>query len=127
MRNVFFSFHYEDVFRVNQIRNSYRFKGSAVAGFRDASLWEEAKKKGDRAIKAMIDRALDRTTVTCVLIGQNTHQREYVEYEIQESAQRGNGLIGIRIHNIKDQNGRTDWFAGRTPSALRRAGSRVAW
>jgi hypothetical protein len=51
-RQVFFSFHYQrDVWRVNQIRNIPNVIGYAAAGFQDASLWEEAKRKGDAEIK----------------------------------------------------------------------------
>ena len=56
-RKVFFSFHYErDIWRTNVIRNSGVVEGSAAAGFHDASLWEEAKKKGDAEVKRLIDQ-----------------------------------------------------------------------
>jgi len=32
--------------------------GTATAGFQDASLWEEAKKKGDKEIKKLVNKAL---------------------------------------------------------------------
>jgi len=95
-----------------------------VAGFLDASVWEEAKKRGDAAIKKMIDQALVGTSVTCVLIGENTSQREYVGYEIEKSVERGNGLFGVRIHNIKDQNQKTGLW-GPAPQALINAGAPV--
>jgi hypothetical protein len=64
-RRVFFSFHYQnDVWRANQVRNSHIVDGTAAAGFQDGSLWEEAKKKGDAAIKKLIDDGLSGTTVT---------------------------------------------------------------
>ena len=60
-RRVFFSFHYQrDIFRVNQIRSMPNITGCAAAGFQDASIWEDAKKKGDAAIKKLIDDALGR-------------------------------------------------------------------
>jgi hypothetical protein len=118
MRNVFFSFHYQrDIWRANVVRNSDVVIGESAAGFRDASLWEEAKKKGDKAIKALIDEGLKGTSVTVVLIGAETSNRTYVTYEIEKSIERGNGLLGLRIHNIKDQNGNTD-FMGAVPSKL---------
>ena len=47
-RRVFFSFHYQrDVWRVNQIRSIPNVAGCAAAGFQDASIWEEAKRKGE--------------------------------------------------------------------------------
>jgi hypothetical protein len=118
MRHVFFSFHYQrDIWRANVVRNSGAVIGEAAAGFRDASLWEEAKKKGDAAIKKMIDDALGGTTVTVVLIGTETANRKYVDYEIEKSIEHGNGLLGLRIHNIKDQNGNTD-LPGPIPAKL---------
>ncbi len=69
MRHVFFSFHYQrDVWRANMVRNSGAVIGEAAAGFRDASLWEEAKRKGDKAIKDLIDEGLKGTTITVVLM-----------------------------------------------------------
>jgi hypothetical protein len=108
-RRVFFSFHYErDIWRANQVRNSWLTQDREAAGFFDASLWEEAKKKGDAAIKKMIDGSLLGTTVTAVLIGAETASRAYVKYEISKSIERGNGLLGVRIHKLKDRDGYTD-------------------
>ena len=122
MRHVFFSFHYQrDVWRANIVRNSGAVIGESAAGFRDASLWEEAKKKGDSAIKALIDEGLKGTTITVVLIGAETANRKYVDYEIEKSIERGNGLLGLRIHNIKDQNGSTD-LPGNIPTKLSNGG-----
>lgn len=124
-RKVFFSFHYQkDIWRANVVRNSHVVEGVAAAGFQDASLWEEAKKKGDAAIKRMIDSAIVGTSVTAVLIGAETAQRKYVAYEIEQTIARGNGLLGIYIDDIQDQNGRTT-FRGAVPEALRRAGAPV--
>ncbi len=105
-RKVFFSFHYgRDISRANVVRNSWLTKDKGTAGFIDASLWEEAKAKGDASIKKLIDDQMIGTTVTAVLIGSETAQRTYVKYEIAKSLERGNGLLGIYIHNIKDLNG----------------------
>jgi len=109
-RRVFFSFHHErDAWRAGQVRNCWVCKPDREsAGFWDAAEWEEVKKKGDDAVKRWIDRRIERTSVTIVLIGAETCEREWVRYEIQRSHERGNGIIGIRIHNLKDQNSQTD-------------------
>ena len=118
-RRVYFSFHYqEDIFRVNIIRKSGVVTGGAAAGFQDASLWEKTKRKGDEAVKRLIDAGLQGTSVTCVLIGQNTANRKYVTYEIEQSAKKGNGLLGIHINNIKDTTGGTNFWRGDVPGAL---------
>lgn len=109
-RRVFFSFHYErDIWRANVVRNHWLTKPDReAAGFWDASLWEEAKKKGSATIKRMIDDALIGTSVTAVLIGYESWQREWVKYEILKSHERGNGLFGVYIHEIKNNSGQSD-------------------
>lgn len=122
-RKVFFSFHYErDIWRTNVVRNSGVVEGYAAAGFQDASLWEEAKKKGDADVKKLIDKALIGTSVTIVLIGAETFQRKFVDYEIERSIERGNGLLGIYISGIKDQNSKTD-IQGSAPQRLIKVGA----
>lgn len=117
-RHSFFSFHYQnDIQRVNIVRNSGVLIGQAAAGFRDASLWEEAKLKGDAFIKKMIDDALVGTSVTVVLIGSQTAERKYVNYEIRQSIARGNGILGIHINNIADWKGDTK-TRGAVPALL---------
>jgi hypothetical protein len=117
-RRVFFSFHYQkDIWRCNQVRNSHVVEGSAAAGFHDASLWEETKKKGDASVKKLIDDGLAGTSVTVVLIGSQTSQRKFVAYEISQSIARGNGLLGIHIHNLKDRDGSTS-VRGDVPTGL---------
>ncbi|MBA7651245.1 hypothetical protein ES703_59062 [subsurface metagenome] len=108
-RRVFFSFYYErDIWRANVVRNSWVTQDREAAGFWDASLWEEVKKKGNEAIKRMINKGLEGTSVTTVLIGKETSGRKWVKYEIKKSHERGNGLLGVYIHNIKDKDGLTD-------------------
>ena len=107
-RRVFFAFHFEnDIWRANQVRNSNVVAGPDMAGFFDHSEYEEAKKKGDEEIKRLIRAKLNNTTVTVVLIGAETANRPYVKYEIEQSIARNNGLLGVYIHHLKDQNGNT--------------------
>lgn len=114
-RHTFFSFHYErDSWRAGQIRNSNMIPCEDEYGFMDAAEWEEIKESGDEAIEAWIAEQLEHTSVTAVLIGSETADREWVRHEIIESWNRGNGIVGIWIHNVKDQDGQTD-RKGRNP------------
>lgn len=124
-RRVFFSFHYQrDIWRVNQIRNLDQVVGVAAAGFADASLWEESKKKGAPTIKKMIDDALVNTSVTVVCIGGATAGRTYIDYEIEKSIARGNAIIGLQIAHLKNSSGTAD-PQGVTPPKLVSAGAKV--
>ena len=91
------------------MRNSWVTKPDReAADFWDAAAWEEVKKKGDEAIKHRIDRQLEGTSVTAVLIGAETSKRKYVQYEIIQRHNKENGILGVYIHNLKDRLGQTD-------------------
>ncbi len=108
-RRTFFSFHYErDVWRSSIVRNSSKLKPSITPEWIEASIWESAKTTGPSAVQKLIDDALVGTSVTAVLIGSQTASRRWVKYEIDQSIARGNGLLGIYIHNIEDRDGRPD-------------------
>jgi hypothetical protein len=124
VRQVYFSFHYEDVWRVNQIRNSGLVFGDKSVGFSDKSLWEEAKAKNSRALKKLIQDGLTGTSVTAVLIGPHTAARRWVTYEIEQSIERGNALLGAHIHKLRDRNNRVA-SKGRVPTLLRQQGASI--
>jgi hypothetical protein len=102
-RKVFFSFHYDrDVRRIQQVRNSWvvRAKGEAQP-FYDKAAFEEAKKRAG-GIEKWIEDQLKDTSVTVVLFGKETWQREWVRHELKRSYELGKGILAIDIHNVKD-------------------------
>ena len=116
-RRVFFSFHYDnDVWRANQVRNANVIAGSDIAGFFDHSEYEEAKKAGNEGIRRMILKHLKNTSVTVVLIGTQTASRPWVKYEIEQSIAQDNGLLGIYIHHLKNQDLQSSFFRGEKPA-----------
>ena len=119
-RRVFFSFHYADVVRAMNVRNSWVVRrDNEEAGFVDAAEFEAVERHGDGAIQRWIDEQLKGTSVTVVLIGQHTWGRPYVQYEIRQSFTRGNGLLGIHITGIRDFLGRTE-SRGQNPFSYTR-------
>ena len=116
VRRVFFCFHYErDIWRASVVRNSWGTKPDReTTGFIDAANWEELKRKGEDAVLHWIDDQLQGTSVTVVLIGAETSERKYVVEEIKKSYERGNGQLGIYIHNLKNEKGETD-SKGKNP------------
>lgn len=108
VRRVYFSFHYEgDVWRANQVRNSWVTKDRESAGFQDAAEFEEVRRQGNAAIERWIDRNLEGTSVTAVLVGEDTCNRRWVRYELRRSIEKGNGIVIIRVHKLEDQQGNT--------------------
>ena len=109
-RRVFFSFHYSrDIRRIVQVRNSWvvRAKGEAQP-FLDKAEWESIKRAGSKEIEKWIEKQLNGTSVTVVLIGAETSKRPWVLHELRRSYALGKGIVGIRIHNVKDPQSGTD-------------------
>ena len=118
-RKVFFSFKYEDVSRAMVVRNSWVTQGKEAAGFIDAADFEDVERQGDNAIENWIDRQLNGTSVTVVLVGNKTCNSKWVKYEIKKSIEIGNGLLGIDISKIKDLQGNTTERCGQIPEGYK--------
>lgn len=113
-RKVFFSFQYVDVQRVMVVRNSNVVASTQGVGFIDKADFEQVERQGEVAIKRWIDKQLEGTTVTVVLVGGSTNQSKWVKYEIEASKARGNGILTIDISQIPDLNRNTSTYCGLT-------------
>ena len=112
VRRVFYSFHYRpDNWRAAMVRNIGSIEGNSPASDND---WETVTKGGDRAIRNWITRQMRYRSCTVVLIGSNTANRKWINHEIIESWNDGMGVLGIRIHGLKNSEGRTS-TSGKNP------------
>jgi len=111
-RKVFYSFQYmPDACRASQVRNIGVVEGNAPALDND---WEAVKRGGDAAIQNWINNQLDGRSCTVVLIGKDTADRKWINYEITKSWEDEKGILGIYIHNLKDLDGKQS-TKGRNP------------
>jgi hypothetical protein len=67
--------------------------------------WEQIKKGGDVAIRRWIDGQLFGKSCLVVLVGSGTANRKWINYELQTAWAEKKGVLGIRIHGLKDRNG----------------------
>lgn len=104
-RKTFFSFHYqEDVWRVWNVRNCWAIgKDREADGFFDGSVFEASKKESDDALKTFLSNGLKNSSVTCVLARRYTAGRRWVRYEIVRSVLKGNGLLTVDIHGLRNK------------------------
>lgn len=127
-RKVFFSFHYADIMRVNNVRNSGEFRMSGpsaqgalgasqrdVEGYYDYSLWERRKLDGPDALKRMIREGVENTSAVCLLVGAQTYLRPWVRYEIARSVIDERGLLAVHINNINHHVERRPHALGPNP------------
>ena len=103
MKRVFYSFHYDnDCWRVSQIKQIGSIEGQKVVS---ANEWESVKRGGDGAIKRWVDNAMIGRSTLVVLVVEHTANRKWINYEISKAWNDGKGVLGIYIHNLKNQNG----------------------
>lgn len=109
---VFYSFHYErDANRVSLIRNMGAVEGQRILNSQE---WESVKRGGSQAIANWIDEQMKYKTAVVVLIGAETADRPWVQYEIEKAWDDRKPLLGIRIHGLADMGNGSD-FQGRNP------------
>jgi len=102
-RNVFFSFHYEpDNARASQVRNIGVIDGNCPCSDND---WESVTKGGDKAIEKWIADQMEGRSCIVVLVGEKTAGRKWINHEIVEAWNKGMGVVGIRIHGLKNLAG----------------------
>jgi MTH538 TIR-like domain (DUF1863) len=72
--------------------------------------WEVVKRGGDAAIKKWIENEKSNRSCVVVLVGSQTSNRPWVKYEIEKGWNDGKGVVGVRIHGLKN-------FAQQTSTA----------
>lgn len=93
---VFISFHIEDEAQVNLLR--YQSKNSDKMEFTDYSV----KEPFDDKWKTRCTERIKQSSVVVVAIGEDTHKREAVLWEIRKAHELGKPVIGMRIHSDKN-------------------------
>lgn len=104
-RQVFYSFHYApDCWRAATVRSIGAIEGNRPAPDND---WETVTRGGDAAIERWIKEQMKYRSCTVILIGSQTANRKWINYEIIESWKAGMGVVGIHIHGLKNNAGLT--------------------
>jgi hypothetical protein len=104
-RRVFYSFHYKpDASRAAQVRNIGAIDGNKPASDND---WEKVKKGGAKAIEKWIAGQMKGKSCAVILVGESTANRKWINHEIIKAWDGKMGVVGIRIHGLKDLDGNT--------------------
>jgi Thoeris protein ThsB, TIR-like domain len=114
-RRIFISFAHEDKqqaqgFALLQWNPNVNFE------FVGRHLISPVESTDETYIRSKVREKMDGTSVTVVLIGPHTAESEWVDFEIRESLERGNAVIGIRLKGAE---------GAAVPQALKDEGCRV--
>lgn len=120
-RKGFFSFHFDDLLRVNNVRNAWKIghpDKPFMRNFYDRSLWESKKRESDDALKALIRQGMAHSSVVCVLVGSGTWARRWVKYEIARAVIDRKGLLAVHINALNHHQRRQPDPLGYNPLHL---------
>lgn len=100
-KNVFISHHGKDDGHITKLKDllkskDYVLRNSSI----DSSKPNQAT--SDPYIQKLLREGIKWAGTTLVLIGQNTHTREWVNWEIEQSEKAGNRIVGIYIRGATD-------------------------
>ena len=93
-RNVFISFDHRDLSEVNLLRGQAKNANNDLE-FSDYSLKEPYNSDKSDYIKSGIRERIRQSSVTVVYLTENTHESEWVEWEVRESLRLGKGVVCV--------------------------------
>lgn len=123
-RHIFISHHHADDAEVTNLTN---LLGSRNHDFRNSSIRakpanKERLEKGlvsDEVIRRLLRRKISWASTIVVLVGEQTHSRTWVNWEIEEAYRQGKRIVGVFIRGGTEAD---------IPANLREYGNAlVAW
>ena len=103
MSNIFICHHSKDVPKLRDLLDKLKAKGytvksSSLQEDRDNKVVHKGKHVADATVARYIRSAIRWAGTFIVLIGEHTHERPWVNYEIRNAHFQGKKIIGVYVH-----------------------------
>ena len=100
MKNVFICHHSADVPKLRDLLDNLKSKGyqvrsSSLQEDKDNKVVHKGKHVADATVARYVRRAIKWAGTFIVLIGEHTHERAWVNYEIRNAHFHGKKIIGV--------------------------------
>lgn len=125
VHNVFISHYSGDVERLRRLKDRLKAAGCKVRNSsaeedKEGGLVRNGNKVADATIARYLKARVNWAGTFIVIIGEHTHERPWVNYEIKKAAEMGKQIIGIYDHGCQD--------SVELPEAYKRyGGSPIGW
>ncbi len=108
IKNVFVSHHHKDDASVDGLSKmvsgrGYRFRNSSIRVKPDNQDRLDQKKVSDNAIKRLLRMKMRWASQVIVVIGKETHSRDWVNWEIEAAHKLGKPVFGVYENGLKDK------------------------
>ncbi|GFE59581.1 TIR domain-containing protein [Geobacter sp. AOG2] len=107
-RNVFISHHHKDDKHVDSLTDLLANNGCNIrnSSIRAKPANQERLDKGlveDSTIRRLLRMKMSWAGTVIVLIGKETHERKWVNWEITEAVKQGKNIVGVYEQGLKDK------------------------
>lgn len=99
-RNVFISFAYEDIDKVNLLRAHSKNENSPLE-FNDWSVSEPIDSERAPYIKQKIAERIQQSSLTVVFLSSSTAKSPWVAWEVEKSIEMGKHVVGVYPQDAK--------------------------
>jgi len=108
IKNVFVSHHHKDDASVDDLTNmvsgkGYQLRNSSIRVKPENQKRLDQKKISDRTIARLLRMKMRWASQVIVVIGKETHERPWVNWEIKAAHDLGKPIIGVYENGLKDQ------------------------
>lgn len=98
-RNIFISHEGEDDEHVQGLKQRLIDQGHDLRNFSvDSTNHADGKRPSDAEIEDTLRTRIGWSSVLICLIGEDTHNSEWVDFEIEEAKNQGKRIIGVYVH-----------------------------
>lgn len=107
IKNVFVSHHHKDDASVDGLtamvsRKGYKLRNSSIRVKPENQARLDKNEVSDRTIARLLRMKMRWASQVIVVIGKETHQRPWVNWEIKAAHQLGKPIIGVYENGLKD-------------------------
>jgi hypothetical protein len=115
---VYFAFDFDDLIRVNNVRQIGKIEPRERKNprtFSDRSIWESRNIKNEENLKNLMRQGVRYSSVVCVLVGTNTWCSRWAKYEVARAIIDERGLLAVHINSIDHNIRKTTDKPGISP------------
>jgi len=108
-KNVFISHHHKDDKAVTDFTNllagkDYVIRNSSIRAKPSNTERLNQKKVSDATIERLIKMKMAWAGTVIVLVGSETHERKWVNWEIEQAHKQGKAILGVFMQGAKDSD-----------------------
>lgn len=108
-RHVFISHHFADDVEVDKLtallkRSGYDVRNSSIRAKEANKRRLERGEVKDETIRRLLRMKISWAGRVIVLIGQQTHQRSWVDWEIRQAHRQGKRIVGVYVRGARESD-----------------------